>query len=202
MAVVAIVTVLALVWLLSGLGSSRGGRRRVTGRTLTPLLVTAGIGAGALIVASLLPDDQPLFTFNGVVPELIALAAAVPLGLVALQVLTARDAHRFVMGLIAAAAAWFVVIYPNISALQMPATIVNAYQGLLPTYLYAFQFAVNTVDRGGAITFATPGFALLVVALVVVCGVVGYATWSWRQALAIEPDEDPGPGRAGEPGPA
>ncbi len=135
-------------------------------------------------------------------PELIALAAAVPLGLVAIQVLTARDAHRFVLGLVAAAAAWFVVLYPNISALQMPATIVNAYQGLLPTYLYAFQFAVNTVDRGGAISFATPAFALLVVALVVVCGVVGYATWSWRQALAIEPEEGPGPDRAGEPGAA
>ena len=39
---------------------------------------------------------------------------------------------------------WFVVLYPNIAALPLPDTIVNAYQGLLPTYLYAFQFSVNT----------------------------------------------------------
>jgi hypothetical protein len=201
MAVVLIVTVLALVWLLTGMGSS-GGRRGIGGREILPLVVVGGIGALALAIASLLPDDQPLFTFNGIVPELIALAAAVPLGLVAIQVLTARDARRFVAGLVAAAAAWFVILYPNISALAMPATIVNAYQGLLPTYLYAFQFGVNTVDRGGAISFATPAFALLVVALVIVTAVVGYATWSWRQALAPDPDEGAGTGRAGEPGAA
>ena len=35
-------------------------------------------------------------------------------------------------------------LYPNISALPLPSAIVNAYQGLLPTYLYPFQFPVNT----------------------------------------------------------
>ena len=80
-------------------------------------------------------------------PEIIALIVAVPLGLVALQVVTARDARRFVAGLLAAVVAWFAILYPNISALPMPSSVVNAYQGLLPTYLYAFQFSVNTVDR-------------------------------------------------------
>ena len=54
---------------------------------------------------------------NGIVPEIIALIVAVPLGLMAIQVLTARDARRFVAGLLAATAAWFVILYPNISAL-------------------------------------------------------------------------------------
>ena len=44
---------------------------------------------------------------------------------------------------------WFVVVYPNISALPLPSAVVNAYQGLLPTYLYAFQFPVSTADRSG-----------------------------------------------------
>ncbi len=118
---------------------------------------------------------------------MIALLLAIPLGLVALQVLTARDGRRYVAGLIAAAGVWFVILYPNIAALPLPAAMVNAYQGLLPTYLYAFQFSVNTVDRSGAISFADPRFALLVVFLAIAAAVVGYATWVWRQALADEP---------------
>ena len=82
------------------------------------------------------------------------------------------------------------ILYPNISALPLPAAIVNAYQGLLPTYLYAFQFAVNTVDRSGAISFADPRFALLLVFLVIACAVVAYSAWIWRQALGDGPGDD------------
>ena len=49
-----------------------------------------------------------------------------------------------------AAVGWFAILYPNIAALPLPAAIVNAYQGILPTYLYAFQFPVSTVDRNVA----------------------------------------------------
>jgi hypothetical protein len=202
MAAVAIVTVLALVWFLAGLGGARGSRRGITVREIMPLLITGGVGALALLAASLLPDDTPLITLNAIVPELIALAALVPLGLVAVQILTARDARRFIYGLVAAAAAWFVVLYPNISGLQMPSTVVNAYQGILPTYLYAFQFGISKTDRTGSISFASPMFVVLVGALVVAAAVVGYVTWTWRQALGADPEADTGTGQAGEPGPA
>ena len=129
---------------------------------------------------------DPLISIPGIVPELIALLVAIPLGLVAVQVVTARDARRFVAGLVAAAGAWFVILYPNISGLPLPSVITPAYQGLLPTYLYAFQFNVNTVDRSGAIAFADPRFALLLVALAVACCVVAYSAWVWRQALLPE----------------
>ena len=86
-----------------------------------------------------------------------------------------------------AAGVWFVVLYPNISALPLPSTLVNAYQGLLPTYLYAFQFAVNTLDRSGAISFADAEFVLLLVFLAVACAVVAYSTWVWRMAAATRP---------------
>ena len=92
------------------------------------------------------------------------------------------------------------ILYPNIAALPMPAAMVNAYQGLLPTYLYPFQFSVNTVDRSGAISFTDPRFPLLVVALVIACVVVAYSTWVWRQALADEPADDAA--AAGETGAA
>ena len=80
------------------------------------------------------------------------------------------------------------ILYPNIAAVPLPSTIVNAYQGLLPTYLYAFQFAVNTLDRSGAISFADARFALLVVFLAVAAAVVAYSTWVWRMA-AVDADE-------------
>ena len=55
--------------------------------------------------------------------------------------------RRFVVGFVVAAVGWFVILYPNISALPLPSAVVAAYQGILPTYLYAFQFPVSTVDR-------------------------------------------------------
>jgi hypothetical protein len=215
MVVVSVITVLVLVWALVGLGRPRPGGRPMTIHDLLPLALTAAAGAAAMAVSRLLPDAEPLFTINGIVPEIIALIVAVPLGLIAIQVLTARDARRFVAGLVAVTGAWFVLLYPNISALPMPSTIVNAYQGLLPTYLYAFQFSVNTVDRGKSISFADPKFAILMVFLVVASGVVAYSAWAWRQALVPEPGGDggnagpsgptgpSGPNRpTGEPGPA
>jgi hypothetical protein len=187
--VVVIVTVVIMVKLLYDLGRPRVGDRLLTARDLAPILLTAAIGVVALLVSRVLPDEEPLFAINGLVPELIALLAAIPLGIVAIQVATARDARRFVAGLVAAAVIWFAVLYPNIAALPLPSVVVNAYQGLLPTYLYAFQFSVNTVDRSGAITFADPKFAILVVVLLVAAGVVAYSAWAWRQALAEPLDE-------------
>ena len=200
MVVVSVITVLALVWILVGLGRQRPGGRSIRANDLLPLVLVASAGGAAMAVSRLLPDGEPLFTVNGIVPEIIALIVAVPLGLMAIQVLTARDARRFVTGLLAVTAAWFVILYPNISALAMPSTIVNAYQGLLPTYLYAFQFGVDTIDRGKSISFADPKFAILMVFLVVASGVVAYSAWAWRQALA--PDAGSGDGSGGAAGAA
>ena len=119
-------------------------------------------------------------------PELIALAGLVPLSLVAVQVLTARDSRRFVLGYIAVAGSWFLILYPNIAALPLPSDFVPAYQGILPTYLYPFQFGVNTVERSGAITFADPRFGILAGFLIVAVLVVSYSAWTWRQALIEE----------------
>ena len=202
MVVVLLVTGGALIWQLVSLGRPRADGRGLTSRDLVSVVLTAVAGGVALVFARQLPDAEPVFSMGGIVPELIALLIAVPLGLVALQVLTARDARRFAVGVVVAAATWFVVLYPNISALPMPASLVNAYQGLLPTYLYAFQFAVDTIPRPET-TFADPKFLVLAAFLVVACGVVAYAAWAWRQALAQGPEEggeDTGP--ASEAGPA
>jgi hypothetical protein len=98
-----------------------------------------------------------------------------------------------VAGFVVAVAGWFVVLYPNISALPLPSWIVPAYQGILPTYLYAFQFPVSKVTRGADTPLLTPMLALLLIALTVTCLVVAYSAWVWRLSLA-----DPGPDDAAD----
>jgi C-terminal four TMM region of protein-O-mannosyltransferase/Dolichyl-phosphate-mannose-protein mannosyltransferase len=146
-------------------------------------LAIGGVGVAlAFVLAALLPDAR-ILTWPRIPVEPIALLALVPLAYLAAQVLAARDARRFVAGLGVAAAAWFVVWYPNLAALPLPTTVVNAYQGVLPTYLYAFQFPVNTAVRP-ATSLGSPIFAALTAAIVVTCLVVGYSASTWRVALA------------------
>src|SRR5258708_18727296 len=99
--------------------------------------------------------------------------------------MAARACRRFVVGAFVMIGFWFVFWCPNIAALPLPSAIHNAYQGLLPTYLYPFQFPVSTIDRNvaGPELFDIRVGALLA-ALVVVVIVVGYSAWTWRIALA------------------
>ncbi len=137
--------------------------------------------------------------------EPIALLVAIPLGYLALQVLATRDARRFVGGLVIAIVVTFIVFYPNISALPLPSSMVNAYQGLLPTYLYDFQFPVSTIARSSTTNFATPVMAVLVLGLLVTCLVVAYSAWTWRLAAVERRLYEEGPpdkgkeARAGSP---
>jgi len=162
----------------------RRRRGRLVASSLVPMVVIAVVGAALLGVASGIPGSTAVISLPGLVPEVIALLVAIPLGLIAVQVLTARDAKRFVVGVVLAATVWFLVLYPNISALQLPSRLVNAYQGILPTYLYPFQFPVSTAPRGGSIDFGDPRVAILGASLLVASAIVGYATWAWRIALA------------------
>ena len=147
-------------------------------------LFFTGLGvAAALLVVGLLPETA-ILTLNNIPVEPIALIVAIPLGYLALQVMASRDARRFVVGFGVAVVAWFVILYPNISALPLPSAVVAAYQGILPTYLYAFQFPVSTVTRNTDTPLFTPMLAILLLALTVTCLVVAYSAWAWRLTLA------------------
>jgi hypothetical protein len=174
-----------------------GGTMRAA---VLPLLVT-GLGVvAALVVVALLPDTA-ILTLTSLPVEPIALVAGIPLGYLALQVISARDPRRFVVGIGVAAVSWFVILYPNISALPLPSTVVAAYQGILPTYLYAFQFPVSTVTRNTTTPIFTPMLAILLLALTATCLVVAYSAWVWRLTLAERaaaeglPDDPDGLGR-------
>ena len=147
-------------------------------------VVIGAIGVAFAFAAVALLPDTPILTLNGIPVEPIALVVALPLVYFAGQVVAARDARRFVVGMIVAAVGWFAVFYPNIAALPLPATVVNAYQGLLPTYLYAFQFPVSQAERGVPQPFLSPTLAILTAAIGVTCLVVAYSASTWRLALA------------------
>jgi predicted membrane-bound dolichyl-phosphate-mannose-protein mannosyltransferase len=154
-------------------------------RSLLPLLITAGVTMVAQLVVSRFVPDTPILTLTNIPVEPIAIVALLPLLGLSAVVLTARDARRFVAGALIAVVGWFLAAYPNIAALPLPYAMVNAYQGLLPTYVYTFQFPVSTVDRnvaGPSLFSAQP--AILLAALTVTSIVLAYSAWSWRIALA------------------
>jgi 4-amino-4-deoxy-L-arabinose transferase-like glycosyltransferase len=188
------VAIVLVVWQLLHLDDpdARGGPPDPV-RRLRGLALTAGSAALAIVLVGALLGETVLVQVRGFSPEVIALGLLVPLGLVAWVVLTARDARRFVAGAVYAGVMWFVIWYPNLSGLALPAAFVNAYQGLLPTYLYPFQFPVNTDPAGSLPAFGSPDLLALIAALAVTCVVVGYSAWTWRVALAERRVEDPAP---------
>lgn len=189
--------ILLWMWLTRRQATDRGdGGDRAT---MLPLVGGAIALAFGLGIASLL-GETPLLTWRGIPVEPIALIVLLPLLYLAGQVIAARDARRFVIGIGAAVVAWFVIWYPNISALPLPSTVVNAYQGLLPTYLYAFQFPVNTAARPAA-PLVSPIPVALTLALGLTCLVVAYSASVWRLALA-ESRNTRGPGSGGPPAPS
>jgi len=191
-----IAVVVMLVTLITTLVQKRPDSR-LTIRDLAPLGIIAVLLVTIVAASRFLPTDAPILSIQKIVPEAFAALIGVPLLLVASQIITARDAKRFVLVFVGVVAAWFVFLYPNISALPLPSSFTNAYQLLLPTYPYPFQFGVNTVERGTQVSFQDARFAILMVFLVVACVVVAYSARVWRLAEAESAAR-----AAGEAGPA
>jgi C-terminal four TMM region of protein-O-mannosyltransferase len=173
---------------LDDVGVSRGGALGGRLPRIIAIAVVAGIGLAA---TSVLDATDPIFSLEGFRPELAAILLLVPLGAVAWVVATARDPRRFAIGAVAGIAGWFVVLYPNIAALPLPTSLVNAYQGLLPTYLYPFQFPVNTDPVPPPVRLFAVGPLLVFAGLVVFCLVLAYAAWVWRLQI-VEQERDSG----------
>ena len=178
---VAVVVMLYLLLHLDrGAAGEAGGGRAATSGTFGRLLVTVLVAAIGIVVAQRFVGQGVVFQIQGFDSSYLAVLLGIPLFLIALFILTARDARRFVAGAGFAAVVAFLIEYPNISALPLPSTIVNAYQGLLPTYLYPFQFPVNTDPAAPSLHLFSLEPAVLLVALTVTSLVVGYAAWVWR----------------------
>ncbi len=145
--------------------------------------VCAANPGGLANVASVIGEGAASF-LQAMPPEVLALVFLIPLAAVAWFVVSARDSRRFVGGMFVAATAWILVWYPNISALPLPTRVFNAYQGVLPTWVWAFQFPVNLEPATAGPDLMTLGTLVLLGALGATCLIVAYATWSWRVAAA------------------
>jgi hypothetical protein len=185
---------------LGGLGGRLGSLLVPLGRFGPAAVAAVGVSV-AFVVASRFFEEVPLIQATNVVVEPIALVVTLALIPLAAFVATARDARRFVLGALFAMAFWFVLWYPNLAALPLPAPLSNAYQGLLPTYVYPFQFPVSTLDRNVAGPPLISFYSLaLLAALAVVTVIVGYSTWVARVAEAERRAETRLPAASGDPG--
>jgi 4-amino-4-deoxy-L-arabinose transferase-like glycosyltransferase len=162
-------------------GEPSGGPNSTRNRIVTAAIIAAGTSIAFKVVTGL--PDLVLLHLKSFPVEPIALIVTIALLPVAAFVATARDSRRFVIGALIAIGFWFVIWYPNIAALPLPSAIHNAYQGLLPTYVYPFQFPVATGDRV-APSLVDIRVAELLVAMIVTVLAVTYSAWSWRIALA------------------
>jgi hypothetical protein len=188
------IAVLVVVALLNRLGSENDGTGRqvffgnrwvsTSTVTLIQLGLTAVLAIAATWAAQTFIGDGPLISIDRIPVEPVAIVLGLPVVLIAAFIATARDARRFVIGALVAIVAWFVVVYPNISALPLPTAIANVYQGVLPTYLFAFQFPVNNVAATVKIELFGPVPLLLGASVVFLAVVVGYSAWAWRLSIA------------------
>ena len=105
-------------------------------------------------------------------------------------VMRARDARLFVIAVLALALLWLLIWYPNISGLPLPSEFAHLYQGILPTWNWDFQFAVNTDIAGEGSTIDTSSLVIGAVTAVFVMA-VGFAARRWDRtpSAPLEPEE-------------
>jgi len=188
-----------LIWQLLHLDRPESDGRVDVGRRMRTLILTA-VSAGILLaVVGSLANDDVILSLPSFSSELVAVVVGLPLAAVAWVVLTARDSRRFAIGIVLAAAAWTLILYPNIAAVPLPTVLYNAYQGILPTYLYPFQFAVDTDPPTALPAFLAAEPLILGIGLALTCAIVAWSAWLWRLSIAereAKSDEPDGVGRA------
>jgi dolichyl-phosphate-mannose--protein O-mannosyl transferase/Gpi18-like mannosyltransferase len=123
-------------------------------------------------------------------PVLEWLAGAVIVGLVVL--LLVRRPRWLVGGVLVVAAAWFVVLYPALAALNVPADWPWMYQGLLPSWDSSFYFNNNQTPVVAIPLFDIGLVATGVITVAAALGAMAAAGWRVRRAppaAAETPDQ-------------
>jgi hypothetical protein len=160
-------------WTVPRGGVAGGG---LNGAALARLGTIVGVlGIAVTAVPRLVGSGS--FTFTGSLGQVWVIGALLlAVGLLfAWLVLGARDSRRAVVVIVGSAVLWFVVFYPYIADLPLPANAPYIYQRILPTFDYSFQFAVNqapspdvgVLDPQGLVLAASIALAALVTLLLV-----------------------------------
>jgi hypothetical protein len=185
MLLIALVLVVALV--LLALVLWRLERRQNSGLQdrmwLAQLLVPVGL-AGVLLLWLGQNGSRDIILQAALPSDGIALILLPVLSVLAFVALTARNPRRFVLGACAFATAAFIALYPNLSALPLPNTIINVYEALLPTWFYGFQFSVNLQPAIRVSPIQSTSIALALVALLV-AGIAGWVAWERRVVIGF-----------------
>ena len=141
-------------------------------------------------VASVNPQSQVCASggFGTPGPALGALAL-IPATLLAWMILGARNPRRIFAGALVAIAAVALLWYPNWSALPLPTAVYNWYQGLLPTWIWAFQFGV-TLTKPVSVPLVGGATAIQAIALCVVAVSTVVVVATLERSRVVELDED------------
>jgi len=177
-----------LGWRGSRAAARNPGEGSGQGIWLAALLVVA-LATLAAVVAVLVFLDTSSSSALRLSSDVLALLGLAVLALPAWLVLRARDPRRFVLGVLGAALLWLLIWYPNISGLPLPADFASMYQGLLPTWNYDFQFAVNSDPASDSGILGRDTLVVGAVTLVFVITVGMAASWWGRQSAP--PGESP-----------
>ena len=172
--VVALISLALILWRLE--------RRQNAGQEdrlwIVQLLVPVGIAG--LLLGYIGMNGSHDTVFQAALPsDGIALLLLPVLAIMAFVALTARNPRRFVLGACAFGIITFLILYPNLSALPLPSTIINVYEALLPTWFYGFQFSVNLQVAASVKLFGTWSLVMTMVALFV-AGFFAWAAWEHR----------------------
>jgi hypothetical protein len=189
--VVALVALALILWRLE--------RRQNEGQEdsfwIAQLVVPVGI-AGVLLwwLGQNGPTD---LVFEAALPsDGIVLLLLPVLAILAFIVFTARNPRRFVLGACAFVVVTFLALYPNLSAMPMPANIISVYNGLLPTWFYGFEFAVNLQPAQHHSPISWSSISVALVALLV-AGFFAWAAWERRIVVGLRRSGRLGSGKGG-----
>jgi Gpi18-like mannosyltransferase len=183
-----------LAWRWRRARTRRGGRTAAdTGPLAAMVIVVALTLAGIIATLSFLDSSRTVAL--SLSSDVIALAGLALLAVPAWLLLRASDPRRVVLATLGAAALWLLVWYPNLSGLPLPSDLAPLYQGLLPTWNWDFQFAVNTDP---ALEGRTIDLDTLIVGLVAL-GLAGIAAVTARRWRATRSAVDAAAGAMGSP---
>jgi hypothetical protein len=191
--VVAGLGVLGFLWRIGALSRVNAGPAGSPFRQPTTVVLSVlGLMAAGIILSVRLLSPEPM-TEIVIGSEALALVAGLLLAIPAAMALRARDPRRFAGGVVLAAVLFFVAWYPNLSGLPLPSDFANIYQGLLPTWNYAFQFGVNPDPPIKAPMIDTS--TIVIAAITALLGLAAMiAAYNWRGARSTVAAREVGEG--------
>ncbi len=158
---------------------------------LMPIAFSVALFGAVLVVIGAALPGAAVFGAQ-VTAEMPAFVALVLLSVPAYFVLRGRDPRRYVIGVLAAATAFFVAFYPNIASLPVPTPLSQIHLGLLPTWNWGFQFGVN-LDEPNRNPIDWVSVGLLTLAVIGLCIAAMYAVRNWHAIRTTEEEAGPLP---------